>query len=320
MFPSLANYYFKGSASANYFYGIYGQYGGSDLDNLHSLDRLGAPNCMTVTGCYTFFAPQGSADPTWTNAGNAAYHAFAFTFRRALKNGVGFDFNYTWSHSIDNSSTAADGAGEFGGVLQNAFYPGANRGDSDFDIRHQINANVVYALPFGRGRKFANTSSKWLDELIGGWQVSSLVRWRSGLPAQINGSGVFPTNYWESSIAIPNGTLKPVTGVGYDQLGNPSVFQTTAAIGDYQDAYPGGDGQRAILRLPAYRNVDLAVQKDFRLPWEGHKLQFRAEAFNAFNFVNFTTVSLSLASPGTFGEFSADQGPRVMQLSLRYSF
>lgn len=331
LFPGLKNYYFPGSASANYFYGIYGEYGGSDLDNLHSLDRIGAPNgCIVVTGCWTFFSPQGSADPTWTNAGNANYHALVVTVRHALSKGFSFDLNYTWSHSIDTSSTPADGTTQFGGVLQNAFVPGQFRGSSDFDMRHQVNANLLYELPIGKGKAFANSVPGWVDEIIGGWQISSLMRFSTGMPTTISGDGVFPTNYWQSALAIPNGAA-PESGVGSDQFGNPSIFRSTTATDSYQDEFPGGSGTRAILRMPGMKDVDLAVAKSFKMPWEGHTLSFRAEAFNAFNNVNFnytnpstgsstTNTNLSLSSPGLFGEFTNTAPPRVLQLALRYSF
>ncbi len=333
-FPGLKDYYFPGSASANYFYGIYGVYGGSDLDNLHSLDRLNAPNCISVSGCYTFFAPQGSADPTWTNAADADYHALAVTFRHALSNGFSFDLNYTWSHSIDNVSSPTDNSGQFGGDIQNAFMPGQSRASSDFDIRHQFNANVLYALPLGKGQRFLDTGHTWLNEIVGGWQIASLVRAQTGLPTYISGNQVFPTNYWNSSIAFPNGP-SPKTGVFTDNNGNPSLFQSLSAINSYQDAYPGQSGMRDIVRLPGQKNVDIAIMKNFQLPWEGHSLQFRAEAFNVFNFVNFTygalntsssnqystgITNLALTSPTTFGEFTATTDPRVLQLSLRYNF
>jgi hypothetical protein len=323
MFPALTNLYIPGSASANYFYSIYGKNAGSDLDSLHQLDRVTSaqfPNCIVATGCYTFFAPQGSSNPTWTNAGFANYNAMLVTVRRSLSKGFAFDLNYTWSHSIDNGSTAASGAGRSGGVLQNAFVLNASRGSSDFDFRHLINANVTYALPFGKGKMLLNTRHRWMDEIVGGWQVSSLIRVQSGQPRTISGSDVYPTNYWNSSLAIPRSGTSPQTGLFTDATGNPSIFQSVGAAGSYQDAYPGGAGLRGIVRMPWQRNVDLAVQKDFPLPWERHSLQFRAEAFNAFNFVNFTTISLSLTNPGTFGQFSAAQDPRVLQLALRYSF
>jgi hypothetical protein len=328
MFPGLANYYFPGSASANYFYGIYGKNAGSNLDNLHQLDRVQStafPNCIVVTGCFTFFAPQASADPAWTNAGNANYHALILTVRRPLSKGFAFDFNYTWSHSIDNGSTAASGTTQFGGVLENAFLPGANRGASDFDLRHQFNANLLYQLPFGKGKQFFSSAPGWMDQIIGGWQISSLIRVQSGLPSTITGDGVYGTNYWQSSLAIPNGAPLDTGGVKTDGLGNPSLFSAApkVATGSYQDAYPGGVGERAIVRMPWQRNVDVAVKKEFKLPGTekfSHSLEFRGEAFNVFNFVNFTTVSLSLASPGIFGEFQTAADARVLQLALRYSF
>lgn len=324
MFPGLANHYIPGSASANYFYGIYGINSGSDLDNLHQLDRVRStqfPNCIVVTGCYTFFAPQGSALPTWTNSGDANYHAFLLTIRRSFSSGFGFDFNYTWSHSIDNASGAASGAGQFGGVLQNAFVPSANRGSSDFDLRHQFNANLLYQLPFGKGKMFLNSAPTWLNEVVGGWQISSIIRVQSGLPSTIGGDGAFPTNYWQSALAIPTGSSVPSTGsVTTDQRGVPSLFSSTTATSFYQDAYPGGVGARAIVRAPWQRNVDLSVSKRFNLPWEHHAIEIRGDAYNAFNFVNFTNVSLSLANPGTFGEFLAAADARVLQLSARYTF
>ena len=322
LFPALANMYIPGSASANYFYGIYGKNAGSDLDLLHQLDRVTSttfPNCIVATGCYTFFAPQGSSNTTWTNAGFANYHGMLVTLRHSLSKGLAFDFNYTWSHSIDNGSTAASGAGRSGGVLQNAFVLDASRGSSDFDFRHLINANASYELPFGKGKPFLNTNHRWLNEIVAGWQVSGLVRVQSGAPRTISGTGVYPTNYFTGALAIPNGPA-PATGLFIDGQNNPSIFQTPAATASYQNAYPGSAGFRGIVRLPWQRNVDLAVVKNFPMPWEGHSLQFRAEAFNAFNNVNFTTISLSLANPTTFGEFSAAQDPRVLQLALRYSF
>jgi hypothetical protein len=67
-------------------------------------------------------------------------------------------------------------------------------------------------------------------------------------------------------------------------------------------------------------NTDLTVTKYFKMPWENQRLQFRAEAFNAFNNVNFTNPSLSLISPLTFGEFQGVMPARVMQFALRYEF
>ena len=74
-----------------------------------------------------------------------------------------------------------------------------------------------------------------------------------------------------------------------------------------------------VLRLDDFYNTDLSLTKYFNLP-RGQRIQFRAEAFNAFNNVNFTNVSLDANSPNSFGQFTAASPARVMQFALRYEF
>jgi hypothetical protein len=323
-FPVLTDYYIPGSATANYFYGIYGIYGGSYLDILHALDRIPAQfgtapgTCASLYGCYTFFARQGSSMPTWMNAGAADYHGVTLSLRRAFTSGFSFDFNYSLSHSIDNASAAEGGAGQDGAAIQNIFAPGQFRGSSDFDIRHLINANVVYELPLGNSEPFLNGLPGWADNIIGGWQIASIMRFASGLPSVVQGDYVWNTNYWLNSLAIAPVPFK--SRVQIDSSGNPGLFASTDAISSFADAYPGQVGTRALLRLAAQKNFDISIAKSFRMPWEGHRLQFRAEAFNAFNNVNFIRPSLQLTSPSTFGEFKDTTPPREMQFALRYEF
>ncbi len=323
-FPALTNYYFPGSASANYYYGVYGVYAGSDLDMLHSLDRVTSakfPNCISITGCYTFFAPQASGDPVWFNAAAANYDALTVTVRRAFQNGLSFDLNYAWSHSIDNASTAASGVTGNGAAFQDAYIPSLSRASSDFDLRHQINANILYELPFGKGKMFLNSAPTWLNEVVGNWQISSLIHIESGLPSTIVGDGAYNSNYDAQSLAVAATSSAPTGGsLVFDQHGNPGIFSSTKVTSNFVDAYSGGSGTRALVRMPWQRNVDLSVTKDFPMPWEHHFLQLRAEAFNAFNFVNFTNISLALTSPSTFGDFTAAADARVLQMALRYTF
>jgi len=323
-FPALANAYIGGSASANYFDNVYNQNAGSDLDALNQVDRDRSnakfPNCVSKTGCNTFFPLQSAGLPTWTNGGFSNYHAGTLTVRRSLANGVAFDFNYTLSHSIDNSSGAESGAGTSGAVLQDAFNPNAFRGPSDFDARHNITMDVLLQLPFGKGKMFLGNSSKWLDEVIGGWQVSTLGRYRSGLPTTISNAGIFPTNYENSAIAVVAPGAPNKTSIGLDQNGFPSIFANSSAVNNYIGQYPGATGTRGIVRLAGLTNFDMAIAKSFAMPCEGHFLQFRGEAFNAFNNVNFQNPSLRLDTPAKFGEFQAALPARVIQLSLRYQF
>ncbi len=323
MFAAVKNAFFPGSASANYFYGIYGVYGGSYLDMLHSADRIPgeytAPGtCASKFGCYTFFAPQGSSMPTWMNAGDANYDGGTFSLRRAFSSGLSMDFNYTLSHSIDNASAAEGASGQDGAVIQNVFKPGQFRGSSDFDIRNLVNIDVVYELPIGKGKPFWSGAPGWANEMFGGWQISSIMRFSSGLPSVVQGNETWDTNYWQNTLAIATAPFKTQTQI--DSNGIPSLFSTTNAANDFADAYPGNVGTRALVRLAGMVNFDIGVAKSFPLPWEGHRIQFRAEAYNAFNNVNFIQPSLALYNPSTFGEYQSTMPPREMQFALRYEF
>jgi hypothetical protein len=324
MFPGVANAFFKGSTAANYFYGIYGVYGGSYLDMLHSADRIpgeytSGNTCATKFGCYTFFAPQGSSMPTWMNAGDANYNAGTLSLRRAFSSGLSFDVNYTLSHSIDNASAAEGAAAQDGAVVQNIFNPGQFRGSSDFDIRNQVNVDVVYELPVGKGKPFWSNAPGWANEMFGGWQISSIMRFSSGLPTVIQGNTTWDVNYWQGTLAIPTGPYKVTNG--YDSSGNPSLFSSVNAVNSFADDWPGSAaGTRALVRLAGMVNFDIGVAKSFPLPWEGHRIQFRAEAYNAFNNVNFIQPSLALYNSTTFGEYQSTMPPREMQFALRYEF
>jgi hypothetical protein len=321
VFPGLKDYYVPGSATANYYNHIYAENDASDMDGLHLLDRVtgfGGGKCLSAPGCHTFFAKQGSALPTWMNAGIANYHGMTLAVRRQMRKGFGYDFNYTWSHSIDNGSAAESGAGQFGGTLQNVYNVGAFRGSSDFDIRHNVNANAVYELPFGKGQKFLNTNSSVLNQAIGGWSITTIMRYRTGLPTTIAGSSIWNSNYWLSSIAIPRSGY--TTERGFNEKGQPAIFASTTSVSSFMDQYPGQTGARALVRLDNLMNWDIAMAKRFFMPFEGHTLQFRAEAFNAFNQHYFSDPSLALSSPATFGQFRAASTPRVFQFALRYEF
>ena len=323
MWPGLAGVDIPASASANYFMCVYNDYGGSYLDCLHAVDRnqtsgYVAGKCLSVTGCYTFFPTQGSSMPTWMSVGRAVYHALTLSLRRSYSNGLSFDFNYTWSHSIDLGSAAESGAGKQGAAIQNIYDLNEFRGSSDFDMRHNISADVLFELPVGKGKTWLNNVPGWADQIIGGWQISSVIRYRTGLPTTVGGNLAYNANYWLNSLAIETAPVK--TGLQIDQNGLPSIFANTNASAAFADEIPGHSGSRAPIRLAPFFNTDLTLAKSFRLPWEGQRLQFRAEAFNAFNNVNFYNPSLALSTPLTFGEYQNASDPRTMQFALRYEF
>ena len=242
------------------------------------------------------------------------------SYGRALSKGFAFAFNYTLSHSIDNGSAAEGGSGQFGGTLQSSFDPGAFRGSSDFDIRHNVNLNGLFEMPFGKGKRFFSSAPGWVNQAIAGWQLSGIMSARSGLPSAISGSGIWNTNYWLGSLSdLKPGTALPELGTGFNEKGNPSLFRNTNASKAFTDQQPGGTGTRAIVWLAGFVNFDLSLAKSFTMPWkESQRLQLRGEAFNAFNHVNFFNPSLALSGPATFGEYRDASPPRVMQFALRY--
>ncbi len=340
MVPALQNHYIPGSASANFFYDVYNNYAGSWLDSLNDIDRIRQTNggCLVRTGCNTFFPLQNSGLDVFTNNGKSSYNAMVVTFRRAVSSGWGYDFNYTWGHSLDNGSASeasianlgglgtgngTTGYYSTGGLLQDAFNPNAFRGPSDFDSRHTVAADFVVELPFGKGKSFLGGIGGWKQQVIGGWRVTGLVTYHSGTPLTISDAGDYNVNYDISAYAIlAPGARMPANGVQFDSNGIPSIFANPSAVNSFVGAGPGVVGTRGILRGPGFFDTDMAASKGFSLR-EHWILTFRAEAFNAFNNVEWGPPNLSLATPTTFGEITSyayGAAPRVMQMALRFQF
>src|SRR5262249_37755193 len=136
-----------------------------------------------------------------TNLGSSSYNGMLLSLRKRFSRGLEFDFNYTLSHSIDNQSSVTNTV--FGGIICDLTNLRVCRANSDFDIRHVINANGIYELPFGRGRKIGGNASGLLNTFIGGWTVSGIYSYRSGLPFSAT-SGAFPVSFVFNSPAVLN--------------------------------------------------------------------------------------------------------------------
>jgi hypothetical protein len=326
MFPGIKNYLITGSPSANFFYDWYNSFSGSFTDTVNDMDRTrqstAGGGCFSIFGCNTFFPLQNSGLPAFTNAGTSSYNAATVVFRRAVQHGWGFDFNYTFGHALDNGSSSESSGGA---ALQDAFNPGAFKGPSDFDARSTVTFDYVVEVPIGKGKALWNSMPTAVGYLLGGWQVSGLTSFHSGTPITISVGGVYNTNYDYSSYAIlAPGAKLPSNGLTVDQYGVPSIFSNTSAVNDFVASNPGTVGTRGILRGFNSLNTDLAIAKYFPIK-ERYRIQLRAEAFNAFNRVNFANPTLSTASPTTFGEISLSSAnsvaaARVMQFAARFEF
>jgi len=272
----------------------------------------------------------------WNSVGTSNYHALQVSLRKQFSHGVQFDFNYTFSKSIDITSAASrvgfavsgyQNIGLVGTRLANAFSPNLARAVSDFDLTHQMNLNWRAELPIGRGRALARNANGVVNGFIGGWEISGVARWTSGFPFSVDGGQRWPTDWFLT--AITQMTARPKTGV-FKRNGSVSAFaDPVAAQADFTLPLPGGVGSRNVLRGDGFASWDMSLGKRWKLPKENHSLQFRWEVFNVPNLTRFNAQSVGSSSlltsltqsPSSFGAYtSLLTQPRVMQFDLRYEF
>jgi Carboxypeptidase regulatory-like domain len=286
----------------------------------------------------------------WSSLGTSSYNAGQFIMRHPMTHGLQVDFSYTYSKSIDlgsdtervnsqgtTSTTSAIplGTSTVLSYIANPWDPGLNRAPSDFDLRHVITADWVYELPFGKGKTFANGASSWLDDIIGGWQISGLNRWSSAFPFSVIDSRGFTQNFLFNSNMVQTA---PISSGLYMNAGAPYAFANPSAVvagvqitpdvaatlTPMRFAYPGEAGSRNNFRGQGYFGIDMGLAKSWKLR-EEMNLKFAWEVFNVTNSVRFdtnTNTSLDNGSDdGSFGLYRRTLTvPRVQQFSLRLSF
>lgn len=317
-------------------------FGNGGIPNVftHQCGQPGRPPCQYYPslGPNSFYNSQYVSLFTLRSIGFSNYNAMQVSLRHQMRHGVQFDFNYTFSKSIDLCSDAERlgnyGSLNFNGGCQmfNAWSPDLFRAVSDFDTTHQLNSNWIADLPFGRGRPFGALVNRAVDAAIGGWQLSGLFRWTSGFPYTIyNNPADYPTDWYFEGAAMP--TVSHVQSGAYHQAnGNVNIFANpTATESLFNPALPGQVGVRNFIRGDGYFGIDLGLSKRWRMPWnDKHNLAFRWEVFNVTNSTRFdfndqnsssaSESNNSIAVPN-FGNYThLMTNPRVMQFALRYEF
>jgi hypothetical protein len=294
-----------------------------------------------------FWNPQFSSLFAWSSIGISAYHAGQFILRRPMSHGLQIDFSYTYAKSLDmgsdaertnsqgTTSTVTNAGSTVASYIQNSWNPRLNYAPSDFDTRHVITANWVYQLPFGRGRVLASKASGWVEALAGGWQVSGLARWTSGLPFSVIDNTGFTNNFLFNSNMVQSGPVK--TGVFLNANGVSDVFADPAAVAGgifstqtpLRFPFPGEAGSRNNFRGPGYFGIDAGLAKSWRIR-EALALKFAWEVFNVTNSVRYDARTNAAGSGpldngssdgSSLGAFSTTlTAPRVQQFSLRLTF
>ena len=302
-----------------------------------------SPNCTTcpfgggpARFNNMFYQPQFGALSAFSTIARSNYNSLQLSLRQRLSNSISFDFNYTLAHSLDNASGLQNSTSYGTAFIVNALFPDDNYASSDFDSRHIINANWVVGLPIGRGRRFLTNTNKFAEALLGGWQTTGIFRYNTGIPILTPTDCCFWATNWNVQSA---GTrIRPVQS-SPTSSGAPNVFSDPLAVfRSFRNARPGEVGDPNVLRAPGYIALDAGLNKTFKLPWEGHTLQFRWEVFNVTNTQRFDGLTIADLTLGLdphlggnpsddFGKFTSTQAPlnetkagRVMQFALRYQF
>jgi hypothetical protein len=246
------------------------------------------------------------------------YNALQVKVNKQLTHGLTFGVAYTYSKSIDAASDFF-GSGANGTTIfpQNNYDTRAEKGLSDFDIRHRFVFNYIYSFP-----SFRNEWAALPEKVAGGWQISGIVTAQSGQP-----------------FSVLTGLNQSSTGLGDDRpdlVGNPNngpktvqqYFNTSAFVLNAPLTF--GDAGRNIVAGPGYTDVDFALMKNTAIT-ERLNVQFRAEFFNIFNHPNFALPNNVLSSP-SFGALYqtpdvaqnnvglGSGGPRLIQFGLKFIF
>lgn len=278
-------------------------------------------------------ASQFASNTFVTNKGTSTYHGLLATLSKNFSQGLQFNLNYTWSHSMDNVSANANyiAASQGANFICDATNPRVCYANSDFDVQNVLNSNFIYQLPIGRGKLIGNGTPRLLDELIGGWSISGIPGWRSGLALGTT-SAAYVAGYAENAPAIFSGNRTDVGAhVAKDPTANAvflfgSQAQTAKALSNFSGPVGLTIGSRNNLRGPSWFTMDAGLAKIFALmPNERLNLKFRADFFNVLNHPVFNLPNMDITS-GSFGRISstptgtASGGPRVGQFSLRLEF
>jgi hypothetical protein len=308
------------------------------LDLPNSVNQFGTALPNSKLGPYAFYHDQFSSLFAWRNIGTSDYNALQVTYNARWGTNLQGQFNYTFSKSFDEASAAArigpyEGTGgtgndlNGGGIVINSWDPLALRGLSDFNAFHQLNANLVYQLPFGKGQRMLGNASPLVNAAVGGWHVSGIFRWTSGFPITIDNGFTWATNWNIEGDAEPNGPAPKASNsknVVVNGVSGPDIFaDPVAAEAAFRPEWPGESGVRNNVIGDGMFNIDTGVGKVFSLG-EQRRLEFKWEAFNATNSVRYDVrgaqPSLSY-DPSQFGRYNSTlTTPRFMQFALRFVF
>ncbi len=250
-----------------------------------------------------------------TDSGRSSHNALQLHLNRRFAEGTMLVMNYTWSKTMDNGSSGWFGAenGPAGdSAVQDPFNFSSNRSVAAYDVPHNFWVSAIWELPFGKGKKWLQSGP--LSQMLGNWRLDLIQAIRSGQPWNPQIPGDLANVGRDDDYLRPNliGNPKPAKRTA-DQWVNPNAF------GIPRFSY--GNVGRNSFRSESVYSTDLALAKEFRLS-ETMRLEFRAEAFNLFNVMNYGPPELTIGESnfGAITDLADNQYPRQFQFGLRISF
>ncbi len=282
------------------------------------------------------FPQYGTASRIAVFDGNSNYNALVATAKIHSRM-IDMVSAYTWSHSIDNDSTFAADTYDAGTPV-NRNQMNLERADSANDQRQRFLNYFVFSLPFGTGRQYLNSAHGFVQQVLGGWQISAITNLTTGQPFTVwanrsvdfSGFGTFvdrPDIQQDGPLVMNYGNPDAIFSPAYfGKIGNGSNicpgYSASSGVTSANGCAPAGrvgTSPRNGYRLPGAINLDTSLGKRFPLYRERVGLTFRADCFNVLNHTNFTTLVTTMSST-QFGQATAAAAARVLQLTLRLDF
>jgi len=271
-----------------------------------------------------------------TSNSDSSYNSLQAVLKKSMSNGLEGQVAYTYSKCLTNSP-GFFGTGTWGGNgsqtsmglpgWQNIYDPRADWGPCYYDETHILSSYATYQIPVGRGKKFGNGMNPALNAVVGNWEIGGIVTFHTGNaitttigfqdPSGTNGPGpLFASERPNcSGPATYEKTMGGVPGAYFMQWWNPSTFSLPATN-------TFGTCSTGNLRGPRYSDTDMSVHKDFLIT-ETKRLEFRTEFINLFNhpILDFAGgIGAFQLGSSSFGQISASQGERQIQLALKFYF
>jgi hypothetical protein len=262
-------------------------------------------------------------------AATSNYHSLQVAVNRRFARNLQFGVAWTWSKTMDFADAESSGVSPFDTPLWNPRV--WNYGLAGFDRTHILKASFTWETP--KISKYWNNA--FVREVFDEWTISGIPTFQSGAPLGVSLSRVGSQSSNTISGSPTDGARLQVTHspiLPKDKRGpEPGYFFDVTAVEVPASGTPGNAGKN-LFRGPGINNWDLAVFKNIPLPGERLRLQFRAEAYNAFNHTQFSSVNTSaifkvdgkgkpfLDNASTFGQITGARANRRMQLALRLSF